>query len=97
MAPGVTLAVIGAILTFAVRTSPSGLVNWRVVGVILMLAGAALIWHARRGTTHERVITRVEGPAAGVDGPGAGTDQVASPITENPHTVREIIQERDHE
>ena len=62
MAPGVTLAVIGAILTFAVRTSPSGLVNWRVVGVILMLAGAALIWHARRGTTHERVVTRVEGP-----------------------------------
>ena len=55
-----------------------------------MLAGAALIWHARRGTTHERVITRVEGPAA-------GTGEVPSPVTENPHTVREIIQDRDHE
>ena len=90
MAPGVTLAVIGAILTFAVRTSPSGLVNWRVVGVILMLAGAGLIWHARRGTTHERVVTRIEGPVA-------GTSEVPSPITEHPRTVREIIQERDHE
>jgi hypothetical protein len=89
MAPGVTLAVIGAILTFAVRTSPSGLVNWRVVGVILMLAGAGLIWHARRGTTHERVVTRVEEP---VDG-GTG---LTSPVTDH-HTVRETIQERDHE
>jgi len=89
MAPGVTLAVIGAILTFAVRTSPSGLVNWRVVGVILMVAGAGLIWHARRGTTHERVVTRVEEPAGDANGP-------TSPVTDH-HTVRETIQERDHE
>ena len=27
MAPGVTLAVIGAILTFAVRSSPNGIIN----------------------------------------------------------------------
>jgi hypothetical protein len=88
MAPGVTLAVIGAILTFAVRTSPSGIVNWQVVGVILMLAGAGLIWHARRGTTHERVVTRVEGPA--------DPQAPRSPVTEN-NVVRETIQERDHE
>jgi hypothetical protein len=88
MAPGVTLAVIGAILTFAVRAEPSG-INLQVVGLILMVAGAGLIWHARRGTTHERVVTRVEGPV--VEG-----EQLPSPITEN-HTVREIIQERDHE
>ena len=89
MAPGVTLAVIGAILTFAVRAEPSG-INLHVVGLILMVAGAGLIWHARRGTTHERVVTRVEGPV--VEG-----DRLPSPITENQHTVRETIQERDHE
>ena len=41
MAPGVTLAVIGAIFTFAVRSSATGIVNWPVVGLILMVAGAA--------------------------------------------------------
>jgi hypothetical protein len=88
MAPGVTLAVIGAILAFAVRAEPSG-INLDAVGLILMVAGAGLIWHARRGTTHERVVTRVEGP---VD------PQVPhSPITENNNVVRETIQERDHE
>ena len=90
MAPGVTLAVIGAILTFAVRTSPTGVVNWRVVGVILMIAGAGLIWHARRGTTHERVVTRVEGP-------GGGGSSLPDPITRNSRTVRETIQEREHD
>jgi hypothetical protein len=88
MAPGVTLAVIGAVLTFAVRSSPTGVVNWHVVGLILMLAGAGLIWHARRGTTHERVVTRVQGPADPSSPP--------SPVTEN-NVVRETIQERDHE
>jgi disulfide bond formation protein DsbB len=88
MAPGVTLAVIGAILAFAVRAEPSG-IDLRVVGLILMVAGAGLIWHARRGTTHERVVTRVQGPVEDLQGP-------ASPITEN-QVVRETIQERDHE
>ena len=87
MAPGVTLAVIGAILTFAVRSSPTGIVNWHVVGLILMVAGAGLIWHARRGTTHERVVTRVQ---------GRGPADPSSPVTEN-DIVRETIQERDHE
>jgi len=90
MAPGVTLAVIGAILTFALRSSPTSLINWHVVGVILMVAGAGLIWHARRGTTHERVITRVEEPVA-------GESSLPNPITRNSRTIREIIQERDHE
>ena len=88
MAPGVTLAVIGAILTFAVRAEPSG-INLHVVGLILMVAGAGLIWHARRGVTHERVVTRVEGPQT-------HGQQPASPIIET-RTVRETIQERDHE
>ena len=88
MAPGVTVAVIGAIFTFAVRTSPTGIVNWRVVGVILMIAGALLIWHSRRGTTRERIVTRIP---ASVD-----PDAPQGPITEN-QPVREIIQERDFE
>jgi len=88
MAPGVTLAVIGAILTFALRSSPTSLINWHVVGVILMVAGAGLIWHARRGTTHERVITRVQAPSDEAELP--------SPITHNT-VVRETIQDRDHE
>ena len=88
MAPGVTLAVIGAIFTFAVRSPATGIINWHVVGIILMVAGAGLIWHARRGTTHERVITRVQGPSDESDLP--------SPITHN-IVVRETIQDRDHE
>lgn len=39
---GVTLAVVGAILTFAVRVSPSG-INLNVVGLILMIAGGSVI------------------------------------------------------
>jgi uncharacterized membrane protein len=89
MAPGVTLAVIGAILTFAVRVPETGLVNWHIVGVILMVAGAGVIWHARRGTTHERVITRVEG--------GSDSGSLPSAVSENGNVVRETIQERDHE
>lgn len=87
MAPGVTLAVIGAILTFAVRAQPSGL-DLRVVGLIFMLAGAGLIWHARRGTSHERVITRVQGPQ--------DPQEPTSPINE-PRTLRETIRDHDIE
>ena len=88
MAPGVTLAVIGAILTFAVRSPATGIINWHIDGIIFMLAGAGLIWHARRGTTHERVITRVQAPSDEAELP--------SPITHNT-VVRETIQDRDHE
>jgi len=89
MAPGVTLAVIGAILTFAVRSSPTGIVDWHIVGIIFMVAGTGLIWHARRGTTHERVITREQRPAS-------DESDLPNPITHNT-VVRETIQDRDHE
>ena len=79
MGAGVSLAVLGAILAFAVRADPPG-INLPVVGLILMVAGAALIVHARRGSRHERVITRVEQPLD----PTAPT-----------HTVQQTIQERD--
>ncbi|MEW1954896.1 hypothetical protein [Terrabacter sp. NPDC080008] len=81
MGVGVLLAVIGAILTFAVRAHTS-VINLTVVGIILMIAGGALIWHGRKGARHQRVITREERPS------GATTPS---------HTVRQTIEERDIE
>lgn len=79
MGAGVFLAVLGAILTFAVRVDAPG-INLKVVGVILMVAGGAVIAYARRGSRHERVITRVENP----DDPAAPT-----------HTVQHVIRDVD--
>jgi hypothetical protein len=67
------MVVLGAILAFAVRSEAPG-VDIQTIGVILMLAGAAVVAHARRGTRHERTVTRVEDPLE----PGAPR-----------HTVRE--------
>ncbi len=61
---GIALAAIGAILTFAVRFSIAGF-DIRIAGVILMLAGLAvvifgLISNQRRVTrTTERPVTEV--------------------------------------
>ena len=52
----------GAILTFAVRANTS-VINLTVVGIILMVAGGGLIWHARKGSRRQRVVTREERPA----------------------------------
>lgn len=84
MAPGVTLAVIGAVLTFAVRAQPS-FIDLRVVGVILMIAGAGLIWNSRRGAVHERTITRSRN----------GDQDPRNPI--RGRVTRETIRERDVE
>ena len=78
---GVLLAVIGAILTFAVRAHTS-VINITIVGIILMVAGAGLIIHARRGTRHERIVTREEIP------PGSSTPT---------QTVTRVIEEREIE
>ena len=59
--PGVTLLVIGAIFTFAIRKELPG-IDLQVVGVILMIAGAGLLAHARRGRVRQREVTRVERP-----------------------------------
>jgi hypothetical protein len=72
---------MGAILTFAVRANTS-VINVTVVGIILMVAGAGLIIHARRGTRHERIITREEVP------PGS---------TMPTQTVTKVIEEREIE
>lgn len=60
---GITLLVIGAILSFGVRDSISG-VNLTVIGYILMAAGVlaiilSIIFNAQRtNTTHREVIER---------------------------------------
>jgi hypothetical protein len=87
MTAGVTLAVIGAILAFALRANPSG-IDLKVVGLILMIAGAVLIWHARQGTTRERVVTRIMGRQDSRPLPSAVTDH---------RTVRETIKDRERE
>ncbi|MBB2985564.1 DUF6458 family protein [Terracoccus luteus] len=61
MGIGVLLAVIGAILTFAVSADPPG-ISLPTVGVILMVAGAGLILNAKRTTHSERTVTRIEDP-----------------------------------
>lgn len=81
MGAGITLAVIGAILTFAVRADPKG-ISLPTVGIILMVAGAALIINARRGARRQRVVTRVE--------------QSSDP-TRPPRVVRETIRDVDSE
>ncbi|GAA2743718.1 hypothetical protein GCM10009868_18600 [Terrabacter aerolatus] len=79
MGVGVLLAVVGAILTFAVRANTS-VISLPIVGVILMVAGGGIIWHARKGTQRQRIITREERPS------GASTPT---------STVRQTIEERD--
>jgi hypothetical protein len=76
---GVLLAVVGAILTFAVRANTS-VISLPTVGIILMVAGGLLIWHGRNGTQRKRVITREERP-------GGATTPTS--------TVRQTIEERD--
>ena len=58
MGAGVTLAVIGAVLAFAVRADPDG-ISLPTVGVIFMIAGIVLIVLSRRDH-HRKVITSVE-------------------------------------
>ncbi len=80
MGAGVFLLVVGAILAFAIDDDVPG-INLGVAGLILMLAGAAVIAHARHGAQRERVVRRVE----------EHTDP-----TEPPQVVEEIIRERDY-
>lgn len=63
MGAGMTLMIVGAVLAFAVRRETPG-VDVQTVGVILLVAGALVIAHARRGSVRERTVTRVEDPLA---------------------------------
>ena len=75
MAPGIILVIVGAILAFAVRTDASA-VDIQTVGLIFMIAGAAIIAYARREKRIREVETRVE---QRLDASG------------QPHTVRETV------
>jgi len=94
---GITLMIVGAILAFAVRRETPG-VDVQTVGVILLVAGALVIAHARRGSRRERTVTRVEDPMAGEE---AATHHVAgtpgSPTEPTPvrRTVREQVTDRE--
>ena len=59
MGPGLLLLVLGALLAFAVEDDMPG-VNLGVAGLILMVAGAAVIAHARATAQKERVVERHE-------------------------------------
>ncbi|WP_091762417.1 DUF6458 family protein [Pedococcus cremeus] len=81
MGAGVLMAVLGAILTFAVRVDAPG-VDLQVVGVILMVAGGAVIAYARRTVEREHVVTQVETP----------TDPAAPQ-----HSVRQVVRDTERD
>lgn len=59
MGPGITLLVLGAILAFAVRADASA-VDLQTVGLIFMVAGAAVIAYSRRERRTTTVVEHVE-------------------------------------
>ena len=77
---GILLAVLGAILAFAVHQGDSPTIDVNTVGLILMAAGAAVIMYARHGSTRERVVTRI--------------DDTTDPNRPT-HTVIESVNDRD--
>ena len=79
MGPGVFLLIVGAILAFAVR-GDTRVVDLQTVGLILCVAGAALVWHARNGSTREREVTTVD-----------DYSDPSRPV----HTVHEEVTEQD--
>jgi hypothetical protein len=83
-ATGLTLLAVGAILAFAVRTSPPGL-NINIVGWVIMLTGAAGFLLPRRasGWVRRRVLVR-KGPA----GPASGQPgDTRHPLDDGPYPL----------
>ena len=78
MGTGVFLMVVGAILAFAVDDNVPH-INLGVTGLILMIAGAAVIAHARYNEQREKVVTVRE--------------ESQDPDTA-PHVVEEVVRER---
>lgn len=70
--------VLGALLTFAVKDEMPN-VNLAVAGLILMIAGAAVIAHGRATAAKEKVVTKRE---------ESGDPAVP------PHVVEEVVRER---
>ena len=59
MGPGIFLIIVGAILTFAVRSEPSFL-DLQVVGLIFLVVGGTLVYFGRNGATRARKVTTIE-------------------------------------
>ncbi|MGL4176229.1 MAG: hypothetical protein ACRCSN_09140 [Dermatophilaceae bacterium] len=81
MAPGMVLAVLGAILAVAVRADPPG-VNLRALGVILFLAGAFLVW------------AELYGPGRPKSSPPPPADPFRRRIDETPIVQRRVVRGR---
>ena len=56
MGIGVFLIIVGAILTFAVRRDTAA-VDLQIVGIILMLAGGAIVYFVRNARTIRETVT----------------------------------------
>lgn len=82
MGPGITLVILGAILAFAVRADASA-VDLQTVGLIFMLAGAAIIAYARREKRTREIETHVEQRLGGADDPDAVQRTVTHEVVTN--------------
>ena len=101
MGAGMALMIVGAILAFAVRRETPG-VDVQTVGVILLVAGALVIAHARKGATRQRTVTRVEDPLAAEELQTHHEAVVDDPLEPDPleplsgrRTVREQVTEHE--
>lgn len=63
MAVGIVLIIIGAVFAFALKAESSWL-DTRVLGLILILGGAAFVWRSR--VRRREVVTRETETADGV-------------------------------
>ena len=79
MGQGLTLVIVGAIFAFAVRVR-SDVIDLQMVGIILMLAGGAVMAWSRRETRHEHTVMRID-DAGDPEGPK--------------RTLRETVIDRD--
>lgn len=85
MGGGLFLMVIGAIVAFALNDNVPGL-NLTVTGIILMLAGAVVIVHARQ-REHERDVER----RRALDIEEEAVEHHAEPQTPAPRVVTEVM------
>ena len=88
MAPGIILVIVGAILAFAVRTDAPA-VDIQTVGLIFMLAGAAIIAYARREKRIKEVETRVEHRVDGTGRPQPVRQTVTHEVVTNEEELPE--------
>ena len=59
MTGGIITLMIGAVLTFAVK-SDNSVVDLQILGIILMIGGGALIYHGQQDRTRVREVTTID-------------------------------------